>query len=224
MPKVSSKRQSRKSRRSATRNLPLVTYVPSSKSITMSYATATTLAESAAGVGVTWLYRLNSVFDPDFSGVGTSAIGYSTWSALFGSYKVRRATVRLQGTVNGMAAGGLATVVLAPLAGGSVVPSNKQTWKMMRGATMHIATNQSLGGNNTSFEITRTFDLPWAAAVTKAQYDNDMDFSGAVGSNPARAVYVVLGLDSAGSASVVTMTYNLQITYLVEWFNPIPMQ
>lgn len=207
----------------ANRTLPLVTTTPSSRSILMTFAASGGIAESAAGSGVTYFMRLNSVYDPDATGVGTSAVGYSTWSALYLSYKVRRATVRIQGTVTGLSAGSFANVVLAPVPFQAVVPANKQTWKMIPGAKMKSLTNNSVGGTN-MFSITATFDMAKVARVTKQQFASDMDWSGQVGSNPLRQVYALIAFDAVGSSSVLTANYNTQVTYEVEWFNPVPMQ
>jgi len=205
------------------RNLPLVTTTPPSKHILMSFGASGGVAESAAGSGVTYFLRLNSVYDPDATGVGTSAIGYSTWSALYLNYKVNRVTVRISGTVTGLSAGAFANVTLAPVASQAVVPSNKQTWKMLPWAKMKTLTNNSVGGTN-MFALTASYDLSKVTRVTKQQYANDMDFSGQVGSNPARQAFALVAFDSVGSSSVMTANYNTFITYEVEWFNPVPMQ
>lgn len=210
-------------RSSVPRHLPLVAYVPSSKNITMTYGVSNAIVEGAAGSGVTYFYRLNSVYDPDYSGVGAVATGYNTWSGLFLNYKVKKATVRVQATVTGLATGGMANVVIAPVAGQAVVPANKQTWKCMRGAKFKAIANNAVGGVNL-VDMVATWDLAWVASVTPSQYEADMDFSGAVGSNPARQLFVMLAVDSVASGTVVTCNYNIQITYLVEWFNSTPMQ
>lgn len=189
----------------------------------MSFGTSVAVAESAAGLGGTYAFRLNSPYDPDSSGVGSSAVGYSTWSALFLNYKVRRVTARVQASVKGMAAGSMATVTVVPVAGQAVLPGNKETWKMARMAQFQNIVNANEGGKNIA---TFTMDLDNAkiACVTKQQYDTDMDFSGQVGSNPARQNYLIACISSSGSATTATMLLTIQLTYLVEWFNPVVMQ
>lgn len=223
MPNKQRNKRSKRAARRQNQPLPLVTTTPNSHNIMMSFAASGGITESAAGSGVTYFMRLNSVFDPDATGVGTSAIGYSTWSALYLSYKVNRVTVRIQGTVTGLSAGAFANVVLAPVPFQAVVPANKQTWKMIPGAKLKVLTNNAVGGSN-MFSITASYDIARVARVTKQQYKNEMDWSGQVGSNPARQVYCLIAFDSVGSSSVLTANYNTQVTYQVEWFNPVPMQ
>lgn len=188
----------------------------------MTFSGSLALAEGAAGGGVSYFYRLNSPYDPDASGVGTTAGGYSTWAALYLNYKVHRVTVRIQGTGTA-ASGSFLQFMTAPVASQAVVPSNPQLWKTIPYNAYKTFTPQANGGK-TTFDVVRNFDLADVSRVTKSQYANDMDFSGAVGSNPARQVYLMTGVASYGSGTVATIYLAIQITYLVEWFNPVPMQ
>lgn len=202
--------------------LPAVSTTPPSRRILMTYSTSISLTESAAGNGATYFYRLNSVYDPDSSGVGASAIGYSTWSALYLNYKVSRVTARIQGTAV-CASGGFVNVIMAPVPFQAVVPANKQTWKLIPGS-MFRATPPNANGGPTIVNMSRSYDLARVARVSKRQYDVDMDWSGQVGSNPARQTYLLIAIDSVGSGTVGSFSYNIQLTYQVEWFNPVPMQ
>lgn len=203
--------------------LPLVAFVPSAKRILMTFSNSHSITETAVGLGANYFYRLNSPYDPDATGVGASAIGYSTWSALFLNYKVRKVTVRIQGVASGLSAAGFANVTVAPVANQPVVPANKQTWKMIRGSRIFPIAPVAVGGKNV-VTTAANYDNAWIAQVTKQQYDVDMDFSGQVGSNPARQNYLMVAVDSVLSTTAATLAYNIQITYEVEWFNPVPMQ
>lgn len=222
MPAKKMGRRGKGKRSKQARLLPVVTTSPNSQRILMTFSGSLALAESAAGAGVSYFYRLNSPYDPDASGVGTTAGGYSTWSALYLNYKVHRVSIRIQGT-GSCASGAFMQFVTAPVASQAVVPVNPQLWKTIPYNATRTFTPQVNGGK-TTFEITRSFDLAQVCRVTKSQYANDMDFSGAVGSNPARQVYLMTSVASYGSGSVATTFFAIQITYLVEWFNPVPMQ
>lgn len=202
--------------------LPLVAQMPQTRRVLLSYSVSTLITEGAVGAGATYFYRLNSVYDPDASGVGTVAIGYNTFSALFLNYKVHKVTVRLQGTA-AVGSGGGARVVIAPVANQAVVPANKQTWALIPGAKMAFLPPNANGGPTVA-RLMATYDNAAVARVTKAQYAIDMDWSGQVGSNPARQNYLLVAVDSVASGVAATLAYNLQITYEVEWFNPVPLQ
>jgi hypothetical protein len=190
----------------------------------MTYSTSNSITEAAAGAGATTFFRLNSVYDPDASGVGTSAFGYATWAGMFLNYKVHTVTVRVQGTISaGTGPAAFGTVTLAPVPYQAVVPSNKLTWRTIPGATFKPVSSVTYGGPSL-VNMTASYDLAKISRITKEQYQVDMDWSGSVGANPSRQIYLLLAVDSAGSSAAVNFWYNVQITYLVEWFNPVPVQ
>lgn len=195
--------------------------MPASKRILMTYSTNGNVIEGAAGAGATYFYRLNSVYDPDLSGVGTYATGFTTWSALFRNYKVRRVTVRLRGFATGGAATGT-IVTMAPIADASTIPANTGTWRSLRGGVSDIVMPHTDGGKNV-VEWTKTYDIARWLSVTPSQYANDMDFSGYSNSNPTRQLNLVVACASFAGASVSGFYFTLDITYEVEWFNAIPM-
>lgn len=202
--------------------LPRVTTTPTSSRILQTYSTGNTIAEAAAGTGASYFYRMNSVYDPDSSGVGSVAGGYSTWSALYLNYRVRRITARFQGTTVG-ANGSMIQVIIAPVASQAVIPSSPALWRVIPGARVYTCTPNANGGKS-SFEHTASYDNAKVARITASQFDNDMDFSGSVGSNPARQMYLFIGIQSVGSGTAASANYAVQLTYEVEWFNPVPMQ
>jgi hypothetical protein len=202
--------------------LPLQTVMPPTHKVIHTYSINTNLTESAAGAGGTYFFRLNSVYDPDSSGVGTTATGYSTFAALFLNYRVRRVTVRFHATAAGLTSG-QAIITVAPVARQAVVPSNPLLWRSMRFAQTDTLAPVTLGGHNL-MTFAKTFDLPTILGVTPAQYRNDLDFSSTIGANPAVQAYLLVGVQSNSSGIAATAVYSLDITYEVEWFNPIPLQ
>lgn len=188
----------------------------------MTFATQGAGTEAAAGLGLYAFYRLNSVYDPDASGVGSTCGGYNTWSSLFLNYKVNKVTVRVQGTVE-CSNNSMCQVVIAPVAGQAVAPASYNYWKLIPGAAVYTLAPNANGGKNT-FTHQRTYDNAAVARLSRQQYAVDMDFSGTVGSNPARQNYVMVAAHSINSSTPGKLINAIQITYEVEWFNPVPMQ
>lgn len=192
------------------------------RSALLTYSTTAVLTESGAGAGATYFFRLNSVYDPDYTGVGTVAIPYNTWAGIYLNYKVRRATMRLTGTYSG-SSGSSCVVTLAPVAYQAVVPTNVQTWRLLPYSVKKHGVHVGNGGQNL-VAITATFDLAQVCRITKQQYAVDMDWSGQIGSNPSRVVFGGILFQPIGSLSPGSLIYSIDITYDVEWFNPVPMQ
>lgn len=203
--------------------LPLVTIMPSAKRVLQTFAFPYTLSEPAANASNFYFFRLNSVYDPDSSGVGSSASGYSTWSSLFLNYRVRNVTVRVQGHVTGLTLGSRAEVYVIPLAYQAVLPGNSNYWMAAPHAKCYTVNDVSYGGRN-AFSHIATYNQARLARITAAQFNDDMDWSGVVGSNPARMNYLAIAFRGLASGAPSTLNYSIQITYQVEWFNPVPMQ
>lgn len=201
--------------------VPCITSVPAAKKICMTYSTNGTIVEPAAGTGIATFFRLNSVYDPDASGVGTTAAGYSTWAAQFYNYRINRVTVRLRAVGQG-STGGAITLGCLPVPAQPVLPTNPVLWRSARGSSHQLVVPQADGGIN-SWTVARTYDLPRWLGVTKQQYYNDMDFSGTVGSNPLRQLYFAVTVCSCMGSTPARIVYQVDISYEVEWFNPVVM-
>jgi len=67
----------------------------------------------AAGNQATYVYRLNSVFDPDFTGVGGQPAGFDQLKALYGRYRVMACKVRI--SCASMTSGGSVFLAAAPV-------------------------------------------------------------------------------------------------------------
>lgn len=214
--------KAKRSRPMVLRHLPKESSVPAAERILMTYSTNNAIVEGAAGTGITYFYSLNSPYDPDTSGVGTTATGYSTWAARFYNYRVRQVTVRFKCFASG-STGGAHSVVVAPLPGGAVAPANPELWRSIRGNLTQLIVSTDQGGAN-RWEFTKTYDMPRMLGITKAQFENEQDYAGAIGSNPARTLYLMVGTRAVNGSTPSRIFFSLDITYLVEWFNPTPMQ
>lgn len=204
-------------------NLARVAEPPHLRTAIMAYTTSNGIVEPAAQAGVSWFYRLNSVYDPDASGVGSSAIPYATYAGLFLNYRVLRVTIRVQGTITLAGGNGWGNVVVAPVAKQAVVPTNPNTWAVMPHAIVRAVAPNANGGP-TIFSITKTFNNWDVARISRREYITDMDWSGSVGANPALQNYVMVSVGGVGSGVTASMFYKVQISYEVEWFNPVPLQ
>lgn len=204
------------------RALPLLAAPPHMRSAIMTYTHRYTMTESAAGAGASYFYRLNSVYDPNYTGTGSVAVPYNTWSSVYLNYKVRRATMRVSGTYSG-AASSNCIVTLAPLAYQAVLPADANTWRLLPFSVTKHVSNAGDGGQNL-VNLVATFDLARVCRITKQQYATDMDWSGQIGSNPSRTVFGGMLMQSVGSPSAGSFIASVAVTYDVEWFNPVPMQ
>jgi len=216
------RRTGKRARKSGTQHLPLVAAPPASSRVLSTYCTAVSMVESAVSAGATYWFRCNSIYDPDSSGVGGSTLGYSSWLSFYQNYKVRKVTARIQTQVYGMSTGGIGTVIMAPVANQSAVSSNPYAWRAIPFAKMCYATNSNTGSPSVR-NMVNTYDLAKVCHVDPLQYDIDMDYAGTAASNPAKQIFLLVALQSTGSSTPASATVSIQLTYEVEWFNPIPL-
>lgn len=210
------------SRPKRARALPLLAAPPHMRSAIMTYTHTLEFVEAAVGAGASFWYRLNSVYDPNYTSTGSVAVPYNTWSAIYLNYKVRRVTMRVSGTFVG-SSGSNCILTLAPLAYQAIVPSDPNTWRLLPFSVTKHVSNAADGGQNL-VNLSATFDLAKVCRITKQQYAVDMDWSGQIGSNPSRTVFGGVLFQSVGSATVGRMYVSVALTFDVEWFNPVPMQ
>ncbi len=210
-------RRSRRRRRVARlRALPLTTTtgVPALREV-LAYHQTGSLTEAAAGTGAFYTFRLNSIYDPDYTGVGTTAVGYSARSNFFGRYKVLRArfSVRFWGSTGGnclvgVMFGGNTTIAASPLLW-AVEPNSHS--KMLQGNT---------GTTHAVVSFDHHVDLPRVLGITKRQFDVDLDYQAAFGTNPQLQAYATIWLfGQSGTAQAAV--YDVRVSYDTEFSQPL---
>jgi hypothetical protein len=180
------------------------------------YGVYATMTEAAAVTGAIYQFRLNSVYDPDFTSAGSTAQGYSAYSSLYSTFRVYRvrAMVRFYGVTSG-------TTTVGYVPGlNSTVTANY--------AYLHaqpFAVSSLLQGNTGGAASVHTFnsiiDLPKVCGVTSAQYKNDMDFAHSAGSNPVRPVFLTLFMNGHTTGSAQTVGFEIRLVYDVELSQPL---
>jgi hypothetical protein len=156
------------------------------------------LGEAAPLAGFAWSFRLNSLFDPDFTGTGVQPLGYDQFSALYGRYAVTlaRFDVTFANTTSLPIRVGF---IISPQ---STLPANSAVWSMQpfsRSTTLGpVGSGKDVMTLNGSSSFYKEF------GVTKRQFQDDADFSASTSSSPVRILYLHLytfGLTSAGNAT-----------------------
>jgi len=65
------------------------------KVITLKFAREFTLNPAVGGIPVEYIFRGNSLYDPDYTGVGGQPYGHDQWSTIYASYIVLRSRIRV---------------------------------------------------------------------------------------------------------------------------------
>ncbi len=216
------RRKGRKPRKSrnTNRSAPLVPrpFLPRVQYVQMSYTGAFSLVEAAAGVGAYRTFRTNDIYDPDFTGVGSSAIGFAQWMALYTRFKVVAYTARVD----------IANIT-SPSPGAPVVAGLYATYQSTLPATTYSwpsqpyckSTQLSLPASGSAAAKFVTRVKPWSTlGLTKSQYIDEIEFSGTNAASPIRSTYLhVFIYNNTGVVGVASC--NIVLNFVVEVSQPV---
>jgi hypothetical protein len=179
------------------------------------YTELASFTMTVAGVGVNRTYRLNDLFDPDQTGVGTTAFGLSSWANIFTRFLVEEVQVAVE-FVNQTAFSDLVVGVILN-AEITSLPSNSSAWVSAPGLG-----SRALGPVSGSRDVVRFVRTikPWQwLGVSKRMYYDDPSFYCTNLSSPARVLYMqpwLTSLSTVGSANFV-----VKMAYRVKMFKPV---
>jgi len=178
----------------------------------MYYDTTITIAVAAGALAVN-VWRLNSVFDPDLTNVGTSVAGYAALSGLYGRYRVLAAKLHLtylnQGTVPLEAFAAVNSV--------NTIGVNYATARAQRHVySVGLSSSQGVGTKEHRAKV----PIHSVYGVPRAQVRNEDDFAAVSGTNPNNVVYLHAGAYSP-TASATTVIVTVRIEFDTVWSLPL---
>ncbi len=184
-----------------------VTYVQ------LGYFSAVRITESASGVGNFNSYRLNDLYDPDFSGTGAQPAGFDQVSALYTRFRVMKVALSIDWVKRGATSSAYA--VAYPSAQ-STLPAGCQAWPLQPYAKSGAI---PLGGPS-HFHTSMVCDLPKILGLTRSQYMDEIDFTCTNSSSPTRSPYLHVGVFSRFGTLVDCEVY-VRFVFSVECSQPV---
>jgi len=175
------------------------------------YAEPFTMTTGNNAFGSQQALRLNSIYDPNFTGGGHSAYAYAELSARYGKYRVDSITWRITLTTPGSTHDQFIAATIAPNTSGGIsgaaiynpLEDPSCTWGLMSSQGDRRAV---IGGMRQLNKI---------CGVTREKYEADDTYSSNMGTNPAQAIYLAFatasadGTDNLGSSAMVEIIYNV---------------
>lgn len=218
--RASSRRPRSRAPSRRTRKMPLVYVPPHARRVLLTWSGIGLVSETAAQSGGYHFYRMNSVYDVDTNVGSTSVPGFAEWGNFYANYRVWRTRVRITGSVYGGSTGSIATVALVPQAYTSTLPTSVETSLVQPFSKKMTISPVNNGGTNIAV-LDAVFNIPSVLHITRSQFLNEQNYSANTSSNPATQVYWAAVVQGLGTSSVVTFTYQVYQSMLVEFFNPI---
>ncbi len=171
---------------------------------------------AASGVTGTAGYRLNGMFDPDYSGAGIQPTYYDQMSALYSKYRVYRASVVVE--LSNETEETTSVFVTPSIANASLT-------SLAAMCTQRYAVTVTLGPKSGGFgikRITRTFDIAKVWGVDQRTLHSEDDFAALTSGNPNNVVYLWLGGRTLGSTATI-IRYTVKIIFHCDFHMPIIM-
>jgi len=188
---------------------------PAFRKVFMAYHALGTVTEAAASTGGIYQFRLNSVYDPDYTGVGTTAMGYTAVSGLYSLFRVVRARVVARLSLNTT---GQAVVGILPGLNSTLTATYHMLEAEPNASSRVVQGN--VGGAHAIAEFNTVYQLSKICGVTNSQYMDDFDFAHPSAGNPLKSVYLNVFM-AGNSGAAQTMIYNVRIIYEVELSQPL---
>lgn len=164
---------------------------PDTYSGEMTYGRTFTFPTSAITMVLTTL-RLNSIFDPDYSGVGTTAAGYQEASQIYGRYRVLEAIVDLDVGIDS----GNAMQFLAIASCDNTLGTDPARALAQR----HCYAQAIMPGGN-SVQRRLVIPIHKLYGVPKQQVIDEDDFAAPMGANPNNQLFLHVGFWNPGSVA-----------------------
>lgn len=152
-----------------------------------------------AGVA-SYVFRANSIYDPNFTGVGTTAYGVTQMAQLYDRYRVLRTKVKIDFTCTAGSVGGEVYVVLSNNNTLGTSVGNFQGQRFVWRKPIGPPSGNNIQTCEVSFPIHKIYGVP------RIQVRNEDDFASVMGNNPNNAVYVHIGFYATGAAATSTVT------------------
>jgi len=149
-----------------------------------------------------YVYRGNSLFDCDFTGVGGQPNGFDQWKLLYGVYRVMACKVKVQ-AVGG---NGFGVVTIAPSTTSSAFSSAEEVAGLRKAKTQVFTTQQ-----RASVEATwHTGEILGKEDIAVLSDPND---SAVISSNPSEQYFVHVAAETTGASDIVY--FWIELTYYV---------
>lgn len=168
------------------------------------------------GTGIAdYVFRGNSVFDPDFTGVGSQPLGHDQWSALYRRYRVLASKIEIhvhsQDSADGQG------MYIVPLNTSAAVLSRTQILEQ-QGSDYKILALQGAGPSARSMMKYKGTASQRGVPISAVR--SDADFSALTTTNPNLEWFWHFGtFDMSSLVDSISAEITIKIVYYVEYFD-----
>lgn len=166
----------------------------------------------SSGNSYSWLFNLNSLYDPDRTGVGHQPYGYDQFATLYNRYRV----IKCSYTISGIQSDNPGASIRLCAQPSNDIISYSDLSAMVESPRSKFITQGSAGSPLKTLHGWSY--IPALMGRTKAQYMADDRFQAAVGSSPAElAILQIKGATTLDTGANINVMITLE--YTTEWFD-----
>lgn len=190
-------------------------FMPRFRTMKLKYLERTEIT-SIAGVVSNYLWRGNSVYDPDYqAALGISAMGHGTMSVLYERYRVIAAKCRTRVIVNSSTSEWSYEAALIPVNNGFGTTATPEQVRMNRGGKFVLVGNEA-GSSGIANLRTQSTSAHVQGRTPQAILSEDNQ-GALVAANPADPWYFLLALQPADHSATMAWTVYQEIIYTVRY-------
>lgn len=179
--------------------------------VKLKYFEVISLSSLVVGASQSQVYRLNSVFDPNFTGTGHQPNGFDQWAAIYGKYRVHGGTWRVE----------LSNQDIQYVIGlAAVERANDNSLDGLVDMVQEPRSHFTIAGPRGSPKATMSssYRCDRILGVTRQEFA-DQDYAATVTANPSNLVWLVLYATVQGSETLAAdQALYVTIEYDVEFF------
>lgn len=170
---------------------------------------------NVAGTGITDIvFRGNSCFDPDFTGVGAQPIGFDVWAGFYRRYRVIGSHITVY--ANSLDAADALAMFVVPLNTNTALTSPEQLCEQQDAKKMILG----LQTGDSRYVLTHYMETSKMMGIAKNAYRNEFELSAPIGNNPTREWYWHCGLfDVSSLLDLQNADFMFEVKYYVEFFD-----
>jgi len=184
---------------------------PSYKKVTLKYAENIILSGILLQSNV---YRMNSIFDPDFTGGGHQPYGRDQWANFYNRYRVESFSYRITATTNGVSN----TILTVTPKNATAIAGN-----LTEAVETDLAKSKMLVGGPEEIQIiSGKVNLAKFNGVSMDEYKSDDRFQALMSADPAEVMGLIISSGRADGTSASAFLL-VELWYHVHLFDPIPL-
>lgn len=190
--------------------------VPDHVTVCLRYAQVVALSTASTGYAEN-IFRINSVFDPDYSGAGSQPVGFDQWAAFYSQYRVERLDwVMKAGNPTSLAE---SVFSATPNLVNTIDASGANIWSEPRSVNTILSSNggwaDTLSGTIFPHEI---------FGVSRSTYTGEESYSAPTSTNPTNVAYMHARLDTMSGGLSGTGYVLVDFLYTVYFYKRVELE